>query len=317
MENMPLDESVKKWMNLFINQIKGLNYSKNTIFTYNQQLLVFFDYCVENTTHFSLKTIKPMHITNFFTYIDDINIKNKGKALSSSTKSAYLRTLKSFFKFITKNNDELYDFDYLFENFKLKTTSNKKEKINYLNDKEQTKIVNLFEKRLKKNKIYINYRNLFLLKLLMQGGLRISEALNLKLSDFELNRDNFYEISILSKGGDYDTIFMLEDLIKDEMDYFYNIFKQDDYIFISNNGEKMSRILAYKIFETAYNKCGIKKSGCHILRHTFAMNLLFKDAKINVIQKALRHKRIQTTLIYADTTSDMIKEELVKVQSLN
>lgn len=58
------------------------------------------------------------------------------------------------------------------------------------------------------------------------------------MSEFELNRDNFYEISILSKGGDYDTIFMLEDLIRDEMDYFYNIFKQDDYIFISNNGEK-------------------------------------------------------------------------------
>lgn len=314
MQNLSIYEEIKKWINLFINQINGLNYSKNTIFTYNQQLLVFYDYCVENSYKFSLKTIKQMHITNFFAYIDEISLKSRGKVLSSSTKSSYLRTLKSFFNFISKNNDELLDFDYLFENFKLKLVIDKKDKINYLDDKEQARLLNLFNNRLKKSKIYMNYRNLLLLKLLMQAGLRISEALNLKLCDFELNSDGFYEISILAKGGNYEIIYMLESLIKEEMDYFYNSIKQDDFIFLTSNNTRLTRIAAYKIFENAYNRCGIKKRGCHILRHTFAMNLLFKDAKINVIQKALRHKRIQTTLIYADTTSDIIKDELIKVQ---
>ena len=100
--------------NLFIRELDSLNYSKNTISTYNQQLLVFGDFCEEISDEVGLKDIKQMHISYFFSWLNE-RIKPK-----NATKASYYRTLKSFFNFLTKNNDDFIDFDYLFKNFSLK-----------------------------------------------------------------------------------------------------------------------------------------------------------------------------------------------------
>ena len=121
--------------NLFIRELDSLNYSKNTISTYNQQLLVFGDFCEEISDEVGLKDIKQMHISYFFSWLNE-RIKPK-----NATKASYYRTLKSFFNFLTKNNDDFIDFDYLFKNFSLKLKKGENKEINFINSTDIDKIL--------------------------------------------------------------------------------------------------------------------------------------------------------------------------------
>lgn len=81
---------------------------------------------------------------------------------------------------------------------------------------------------------------------------------------------------------------------------------------MSGHGMQMQRQTAYNVLKNIYSRVGLSVSGCHILRHSFAMELMHKDVNLGIIQKALRHKRINTTMIYADASPDMIKDALKK-----
>lgn len=91
-----------------------------------------------------------MHISYFFAWLDEkISAKN-------NTKASYLRTLKSFFNFITRNNNELADFDYLFKNLKLKLKKGEKKEVNYLNSLQTTKILEFLDKNTqKKSRLHV------------------------------------------------------------------------------------------------------------------------------------------------------------------
>ena len=70
------------------------------------------------------------------------------------------------------------------------------------------------------------------------------------------------------------------------------------------------------VIQKALRHKKIQTTGCHILRHSFAMNMVEKNTNLGVIQKALRHKKIQTTMIYADATGDMVKKEVRQIEHI-
>lgn len=307
LEKDDISKDVIRWLKPFLQYITGQNYSINTINSYKQQIMVFSDFCEEISQEVSLQTIKPMHISYFFAWLDEkISAKN-------NTKASYLRTLKSFFNFITRNNNELVDFDYLFKNLKLKLKKGEKKEVNYLNSLQTTRILEFLDKNIQKKADYMSNRNSLLIKLLFGAGLRISEALNLKLCDFFTNSDNdeFFELNILAKGGEIQSAYILKDFIKNEMDYIKKVINIDEYVFLTVHNTRLNRITAYTILKNIYIKSGVfNKTGCHILRHSFAMDLMSKDINLGVIQKALRHKKINTTMIYAEGSPEMIKAAL-------
>lgn len=308
LEKQGLRQDVIRLKNLFIRELESLNFSKNTILTYNQQLLVFSDFCEEISDEVGLKNIKQMHISYFFAWLEArIQPKN-------ATKASYYRTLKSFFNFITKNNDDLIDFDYLFKNLSLKLKKGENKEIKFINSADMDKIFKFLQESIKKNNNYKNNRNSLLVKLLFGAGLRISEALNLKVKDFTTNNanDEFYALNITAKGGERQKAYILKILMHDELCYISQKLSLDDYIFLTSHNTQLKRQTAYVNLKRIYKKAGIFKEGCHILRHSFAMDLMAKDINLGVIQKALRHKNINTTMIYADGTSEMIKEALMK-----
>ncbi|WP_188116123.1 tyrosine-type recombinase/integrase [Campylobacter concisus] len=185
---------------------------------------------------------------------------------------------------------------------------------------ERDKILDYIENKLVKKPEYRyikNYRNSLLIKLMLKSGLRISEALNLKFCDFQESDDGeFYDINILAKGGEYQTAYIPKSHIEDDFERLSSIYPPESYIFTNKNGDKpISRQCVYTLLERIYRKCGIvNKRGCHILRHSFAMNMVEKNTNLGVIQKALRHKKIQTTMIYADATGDMVKKEMRRIE---
>lgn len=299
-----LDDDILRWQKVFISNLEGLNFSKNTISTYRQQINTFYDYCVEIADSVTLKNIKQMHLSGFFAWLEN-TLKPK-----NATKAGYARTLRSFFKFISKNNDDLVDFDYLFDGFKLKLKKGEKKKVNFMDSSERERILAFLEDKIIKKGNFSSYRNSLLTKLLLLAGLRVSEALELKLSDFSLGKDGFYEIEIIAKGGEAQTAYIEEYAIKEEINYIRKFINFDDDIFVSSRNIKLKRQNVNSMLNNVYKKCHINKTGCHILRHSLAMNMLEKNTSLGVIQKVLRHKRIETTMVYADATPEMVKEAL-------
>ena len=314
-EKLDFADEMANYRDSFISYNKIADKSINTINTYRNCLDGFVEFCYENNDVISFSNLSQKHITDYFIWLDELYKKkqkkkaiNKSKSISSSTKISYF----------TNNNDKLIDLEKILDNYKIaKKKVNKFE--NFMKEGERDKILDHIENKLVKKPEYRyikNYRNSLLIKLMLKSGLRISEALNLKFCDFQESDDGeFYDINILAKGGEYQTAYIAKSHIEDDFERLSSIYPPESYIFTNKNGDKpISRQCVYTLLERIYRKCGIvNKRGCHILRHSFAMNMVEKNTNLGVIQKALRHKKIQTTMIYADATGDMVKKEMKRV----
>ena len=324
-EKLDFADEMANYRDSFISYNKIADKSINTINTYRNCLDGFVEFCYENNDVISFNNLSQKHITDYFIWLDDLYRKKqhkksatRAKSISSSTKISYLTILKIFFKYITNNNDKLIDLEKILDNYKIaKKKTSKLE--NFMKESERDKILDYVENRLVKKPEYRynkNYRDSLLIKLMLKSGLRISEALNLKFSDFQESDDGeFYDINILAKGGEYQTAYIPKSHIKADFERLLSINLPENYIFTSGCSDKpISRQNVYSLLARIYRKCGIvNKRGCHILRHSFAMNMVEKNTNLGVIQKALRHKKIQTTMIYADATGDMVKKEMKRV----
>ena len=324
-EKLDFADEMANYRDSFISYNKIADKSINTINTYRNCLDGFVEFCYENNDVISFNNLSQKHITDYFIWLDDLYRKKqhkksatRTKSISSSTKISYLTILKIFFKYITNNNDKLIDLEKILDGYKIaKKKVNKFE--NFMKESERDKILDYVENRLVKKPEYRynkNYRDSLLIKLMLKSGLRISEALNLKFCDFQESDDGeFYDINILAKGGEYQTAYIAKSYIKVDFERLLSINLPENYIFTSGCSDKpISRQNVYSLLARIYRKCGIvNKRGCHILRHSFAMNMVEKNTNLGVIQKALRHKKIQTTMIYADATGDMVKKEVRQI----
>ncbi|SUX00626.1 phage integrase family site specific recombinase [Campylobacter jejuni subsp. doylei] len=262
--------------------IQALSYSNNTFLLYRRILLEFVEYFLDYQDEMQINDIKTTFLINFLNYLENKS-KNNNK-LSKKTKITYLRVLTSFFSFISDNNDDLFIFSFDMKKIRFRTEKSE-EKLNYLNENEIIRLNNVLEKEKAKKEVYNSFRNSLLIKLMLYGGLRISEALNVKLCDFEE--------------------------VDDELEYFKENIQDSDYIMQTSTGKHLNRSNAFLIVNNIYAKALISKKGLHLLRHTLAMRLTAKGTNLVVIQKILRHANLNTTTIYAKATNDTIKAALL------
>lgn len=148
-----------------------------------------------------------------------------------------------------------------------------------------------------------NLKHKLALMLLYYGGLRLSEAMNLKWIDVDFER---VLIHIKAAKGGKDRIVFLHEKIKDMLMAFKA--NKDELLLISERGNKYNKRTIQLIVKNAANKAGIKKRiSPHTLRHSFATHLLEAGADIRYIQELLGHKNLQTTQIYTHVANKDIK----------
>ncbi|TLE13116.1 recombinase XerC [Helicobacter apodemus] len=293
--------------NDFIAHFNYKDYSKHTIESYSRILETFCEYSSIFKDEMSLIEINSIFLINFLNYID-----KDTKKLSKSTKKHYLTIIKIFFKYINENHKNLINFEKIFKNVKINGyLSGREEKIVSLNNQEIILLENELE-RGKFKECYNVFRNALLVKLMLFGGLRISEALNVKLCDFTENtQENLYYLNIPHAKGDKAQIAYIPfNKIEDEILFFRNRISNDDYIMKTNNGKLLNRSNAFLIVNRIYKKAKINKQGLHILRHSLAVKLTEADVNLAIIKKILRHSNITTTTIYAKATTKGISEAL-------
>ena len=272
---------LNKYINDFLSYLEiDKKYSENTIATYKHNLLVY--------THFfenkKINEIDYKGVTEYLKYLDK-------KKLNSRSLSNNISTLKSFYKFLLMY--KIIDKNPVAEVLMPKQSKRLPKALSY---DDINKLLNIDLNN------YYDYRNKAILELMYSCGLRASEVVNLLVHDVNLE-DNY--IRIFGKGnkerimplGDYANYYLKLYFDNARMWFFKG--NQNDYLFLNNHGNKMTRQALFKMIKKVALEKNIKTDfSPHTLRHSFATHLLENGADLRSIQELLGHSSISTTQIY-------------------
>lgn len=150
-----------------------------------------------------------------------------------------------------------------------------------------------------------NNKHKILIALSYGAGLRVSEIINLKVKDIDLDE---LIIHIKNAKGAKDRITVIPEKLKIDIQNFTTGKDADNFVFESERGGKITARTAQKVFETALKKAGVKKDATfHSLRHSFATHLLENGIDIRYVQELLGHQNIRTTQRYTQVTNPKLK----------
>ncbi|WP_288983637.1 site-specific tyrosine recombinase/integron integrase [uncultured Flavobacterium sp.] len=252
-------------------------YSPNTINTYSEALKSFLTFC--NT-----KAVKDITNEDVIAYNNDYILKHK---FSSSYQNQIVNSIKLFFKIVKETAIEID-----------KIHRPKREKVlpNVLSKEEVLKIIDATE----------NLKHKTLLALIYSAGLRISEAINMKLKNIDSIR---MLIHVKNAKGKKDRYTLLSEKVLLLLREYYLVYKPKEYLFEGQFGGMYSSRSAQIILKQAAEKAGIRKPiTLHTLRHSFATHLLESGTDLRYIQDLLGHSSPKTTMIYTHVTNDSLKK---------
>ena len=270
-------------------------YSNETIDSYMNDLYKYYEYVVKN--HLNIDDIKRKDIMNYTKYLRE-------QQLATSSINHNISVLRTFYKFLVVSTHFVTDpMDYI-EPPRLRKSL---PKVLSYDEVKNLLDIDLVDK--------YSYRNKAMLELMYATGLRVSELVNLKLNDLDLDMDL---IRTLGKGskervipiGDYAVYFVKKYLVE-----YRNQFLKDntDYLFLNNHGKKLTRQGFYKLVKELAVKKNIKTEfSPHTLRHSFATHLLDRGADIVSIKEMLGHSSLSTTQIYTHISNQKLKDEYTK-----
>lgn len=156
-----------------------------------------------------------------------------------------------------------------------------------------------------------NHRYLTILMTCYGAGLRISEALKLKISDIDSNN---MQIKVVQGKNRKDRLCILSQTNLEQLRFYWNIYRpKGTYLFSSGTSDKPIPVQNVQLaFKEALSEAGItKQASIHSLRHSFATHLLESGTDLRTIQELLGHASIATTSIYVHVT----RKHLQGVQS--
>ena len=249
--------------------------------------------------NYSPKTIKSyiFCLTDYFRYIKNISkdpdislikkylLKKQERGKSSQTINLYLQAIKYFYREILKNS-VLIDIKFA------KTGS----KLPIILSRDEIKEI--------LNKIK-NFKHKILVSLSYGAGLRISEVVNLKVKDVNLEE---LTLHLKNAKGKKDRITIFSEKIKQDLNKLIACKENNNYVFESERGGKLNSRTAQKVFKMALKKAKIKKEATfHSLRHSFATHLLENGVDVRYVQELLGHSNIRTTQLYAKVTNPSIE----------
>lgn len=298
--------------------------SENTISAYMRTFRDFAEFSKEHSKKLTLENLKEMDINAFIEY-KSARLNKQGE-ISEATKNAIIAHLKKLFKYIERNSEEDFDSDRVLGDIKMAAPERKAKGLSLIeeaNGKNDINKVVDYLNHLKSTKdSFIAYRNSLLFKVLVHGGLRASELLSLKFSNFEniitgSSNMEMFELQFKGKGRKDRITYIRKILIVDEIDILLNELglTRDDYIAKTSRGKTMDRSQLFRMLGSLYSAAGIKEKGIHILRHTFAKGLVKSGANITTVQYLMGHKSINTTSIYMNPTKEMVISDLARSQT--
>ncbi len=310
-------QSLSKLVQKFLEHAEiGKNQSKKTIVNYLHYLKRFEQWAGENL---SLAEISLEKIQNYRLYLNRLTDEKGESLLSTKTQNYHIIALRAFLKYCIKNDIETLAPE------KIELSKIPERTVDYLSREELERLFEAVEtpemENHEKNAV-INRsratRDRAILEMLYCTGLRVSELANLNRNQVDLVRKEFM---IRGKGRKPRIVFLSERAVGALKNYLQYRDDNFDPVFLNYRhpgqkeditlGEKrrLSTVMIENLVRKYARKAGIiKKVTPHILRHSFATELLVNGADIRSVQEMLGHASITTTQIYTHLTNKRLKE---------
>ena len=267
-------------------------YPDNTINSYLSDITIFKEYLDSLKINY-LKVDKDI-IREYLKVLGNSNYK-------SSSINRILSSLKNYYDYL--------EYKHLIEYNPLKDLNRpKKEKRlpNFINNNDYEKII---KKSLERTD-FIGRRNTLLLELLYSSGIRISEALNIKIKDINMGDKS---IRILGKGSKMRIVYFGE-YAKEYLEEYLKVRNSSlEYLFLNKNNTLLTRRGAEYIISNLVKTSLLKKKVTpHTFRHSYATEMLNNGADIRSVQELLGHSSLSTTGIYTHVTNEVVRREYLK-----
>ena len=293
-ENKTVDNMVKAYMRYLKLE---RNLSQNTIEAYRNDLRWLLAYV--NYHGLKVETVKLEDLDNFSASLHDQRITPRSQA-------RILSGVRSFFKFLLL--DGFIDADPT----ELLVSPHVR---NALPDVLSTAEVDRLEASIDLSK-WEGQRNRAIIEVLFSCGLRVSELVNLKLSNLYVE-EKFVRVT---GKGDKERLVPISSRALDELNAWFadrNVMRikpgEEDYVFLNRRGAHLTRTMILIMIKRQAVAAGITKTiSPHTLRHSFATALLEGGADLIAIQAMMGHEDIATTEIYTHIDTSSLREEITK-----
>ena len=296
---------LQRWIGAYILEVKNKNLSDRTCVIYSGILTDFVEYARQFQGELGMEDINRIFLNGYLTERTK-NSKNFG----SSSIKLHITVLKTFFLYITENNDSNADFEKMFKKMNVKTEDKVKPS---LNENDITRFLNFLEKEKKspRNRL-INFRNSLLCKTMLYGGLRAHELMPFRLKDYVLDEEHgVYTLLVKGKGGKERYVYIPFEMVEDEIETLKEEYGDGWFVCSTRNNTIINRTNLYQIVSGIFSRAGVDEKGLHILRHTFARRLVNDNTNLETIRDLLGHSNIAITAKFYAKTNEANKRAAV------
>ena len=282
----------------FENYLKNVRkYSLNTINSYISDINIFLEYL--HIQKLNYKDVNHEVIRSYLKYLDEKKYKN-------SSINRILSSLNDYYNYLTKCKVTKYNY---FED--INRPRKEKRLPNFINYSEYMSLLATVEKE---ENEFLKARNLLLLEILFDTGLRVSEAVNIEINNINKKEQS---IKVLGKGNK-ERIVYYGDYAKNYLEDYLNLRRNinivdKEYLFLNKNYTRLTRRgVEYLISDISKKALLRQKISPHTLRHSFATEMLNNGCDIRSVQELLGHKSLSTTGIYTHVTNEVVRQEYLK-----
>lgn len=293
-DNSPLLPTIK----LYVRYLRlERNLSPNTIEAYRNDLAHLEAFMMRNNLNLENVTLEQLHTFAASLHEYGITPRSQARVLSG---------VRSFFRFLVLDGvvesdpTELLEWPSLPEHLPVVLTLEEIDRIEDSIDLSKAE----------------GARNRAIIEVLFSCGLRVSELVNMKLSDLYLE-DRV--LLVRGKGNKERLVPVSAKAILDLKRWFFdrNLMKikpgEDDYVFLNRRGAHLTRTMILIMVKRQAEEAGIKKTiSPHTFRHSFATALLQGGADLRSIQAMLGHEKIDTTLVYTHISNEQLRKAILE-----
>jgi integrase/recombinase XerD len=270
----------------FIKTLKLRQYSLRTIKTYTEMLKLFMRFYRDK----ELEMITDEDIREYLLYLVD------KRQVSQSYQNQAINAIKFYYEQVVGRPTRKYY---------LQRPKKERKLPGVLSEEEVTAILRQVQ----------NLKHKCILYLIYSAGLRLGEAVYLRITDIDSKR----KMIIVRHGkGKKDRYSLLSDTLLELLRRYYRVYKPKEWLFEGQYGSQYSEKSVQSIFKRALKASGVmKQASVHTLRHSFATHLLEHGTDIRYIQELLGHANTKTTLIYTHITKTGFEKIKSPLDNLN
>lgn len=274
--------------------------SANSIEAYEHDIHKLAQFLEYNNIGLAASQLKTEHLRNFLKWVNELG-------MTATSQARILSGLRAFYKYLMMENLLNADPTELLDSPKIG-----RKLPDTLSKENVETLLESIDRSTPEGE-----RNRAMLETLYSCGLRVSELVNLKISDV-FAKEKY--VRVVGKG-DKERLVPIGrmalkhiELYKDGVRTHIEIEKgEEDILFLNRRGKRLTRVMIFTIIKGLVQKCGIKKNvSPHTFRHSFATHLVEGGADLRAVQEMLGHESITTTEIYTHLDRTFLKEQILR-----